>query len=316
MNPSEETQLRDDLRRIVPTGAPALDLDVIEQRGRREQRRAIALRGLAAAGVVGIAAAGSLVTFRHPGAGGAAPDAAAPVSSASASASGRPSGIATPVPAPQLDNVAYVRQQIAAARDPANSVVEMKQSRIDAGNPAETDWTDPVTANVLEQTVIDVGKIALWTHQYLDRHRVINVNFTQVNYDSRTWSFRTENFGTPITGPAPTAPSLGVSYIPATNLKAMLAQGFVKIVGHPVVDGHRTVELSVPLGKNGKAETNYFYVDSTTFRLVRLIRVFAPGSAQQASATSDYTWVPRTPALTKLINHPQIPDGFTQVPPD
>ena len=51
-------------------------------------------------------------------------------------------------------------------------------------------------------------------------------------------------------------------------------------------------------------------------RLVRLVRVFAPGSAQQASATSDYTWVPRTPALTRLINHPQIPDGFTQVPPD
>ena len=112
-----------------------------------------------------------------------------------------------------------MRQQIAAARDPANSVVEMKQSRIDAGNPAETDWTDPVTANVMEQTVIDAGKITLWTHQYLDRRRVINVNFTQVNYDSRTWSFRTENFGTPITGPAPTTPVLGVSYIPATELQ-------------------------------------------------------------------------------------------------
>ena len=312
MNPSEETQLRDDLRRIVPTGAPALELDVIEQRGRREQRRAVALRGLAAAGVVGIAAAGSLIAFRNPGAGGAAPVAAAPVGSASASASGRQSGTATPAPAPRLNNVAYVRQQIAAARDPANSVVEMKQSRINAGNPAETDWTDPVTANVMEQTVIDVGKITLWTHQYLDRRRVINVNFTQVNYDSRTWSFRTENFGTPIAGPAPTTPVLGVSYIPATELKTMLARGNVKIAGHPVVDGHRTVELSDSLGK---AETMYFYVDSQTFQLVRLVRVFAPGSAQQASATSDYTWVPRTPALTKLINHPQIPAGFTQVPP-
>jgi len=33
------------------------------------------------------------------------------------------------------------------------------------------------------------------------------------------------------------------------------------------------------------------------------------------SATSDYTWVRRTQALTTLINHPQIPAGFTQVPP-
>jgi hypothetical protein len=308
MSSSEESRIRDDLRRIAPTRAPALDLDVIEQRGRREQQRALALRGLAAVGITGIAVAGSLVAFRPAGAGGAAPAAVAPAKTVS----GHPPGTAAPAQAPQLDNVAYVRQHIGAAQDPADSVVEMKQSAIDAGNPAETDWTDPATTNTMERTDIDVGKIALWTHQYLDRHRVINVNFTQVNYDSRTWSFRTENFGTPVTGPAPNAPALGVSYIPAASLKAMLSQGHVKIAGHPVVDGQRTVELSDSLGK---AETMYFYVDSQTFRLVRLVRVLAPGSPGQRSAASDYTWVRRTPALTALINHPQVPAGFTQVPP-
>ena len=308
MSSSEETQLRDDLRGIVPAGAPALDLDAIERRGRREQRRAVALRGLAAAGVTGIAVAGSVVAFRHSGTGGAVPVAVAPAATASV-----PQASTTALaPAPQLDNVAYVRRQIAAAHDPANSVVEMKQGAVDAGNPAETDWTDPATANVLQQTVIDVGKIAIWTHQYLDSHRVINVDFTQVNYDSRTWSFRTENFGTPITGPAPTSPALGVSYMPAADLKAMLARGNVKIAGHPVVDGHRTVELSDSLGKE---ETMDLYVDSQTFQLVRLVRVLAPGLPQQRSVTSDYTWVQRTPALTRLINHPQVPAGFTQVPP-
>lgn len=259
MSSSEETRLSDDLRRIVPTGAPALDLDVIERRGRRERRRAVALRGVAAAGVTGIAVAGSLVAFPHSGAGSAAPLAVAPAKTVPE----HRAGTTAPAPAPQLDNVAYVRRQIGAARDPANSVVEMKQGAIDALNPAETDWTDPATANVMEQTVIDVGKIALWTHQYLDGRRVINVNFTQVNYDSRTWSFRTENFGTPVSGPAPAVPVLGVPYMPAASLKAMLA----------------------------------------------------PGLPGQRSATSGYTWVPRTPALTRLINHPQIPAGFSQVPP-
>lgn len=261
-----------------------------------------------AAGVTGIAVAGSLVAFPHAGAGGAAPPAVAPAKTAP----GHRASTTVPAPAPQLDNVAYVRRQIGAARDPANSVVEMKQGAIDALNPAETDWTDPATASVMERTVIDVGKIALWTHQYLDSRRVINVDFTQVNYDSRTWSLRTENFGTPISGPAPAAPVLGVSYMPAASLKAMLAHGLVKIAGHPVVDGHRTVELSDSLGKE---EAMYFYVDSQTFQLVRLVRVFAPGSRGQRSATSDYTWVPRTPAPTTLINHPQIPAGFTRVPP-
>lgn len=206
-----------------------------------------------------------------------------------------------------------MRQQVGAAKDPADSVVEMKQSGIDAGNPPETVWTDPATVNEMILTTIDGSKVTTWQHQYLDSHRVINVDDTQVNYGPRTWSYLTQNFGTPISGPAPTAPVLGVSYIPAAMLKNMLAEGYVKIVGHPVVDGHDTVELSVSLGKQGKAETNYFYVDSQTFQLVRLVRVFAPDSPHPASETSDYTWVHRTPALTKLINHPQIPAGFTQV---
>jgi hypothetical protein len=305
MTTSEETQLRNDLRRLVQTGAPAIDLDAIERRGHREQQRAVALSGLAAVAVAGIAVAGSLTAFRHPGAAGAAP--------AVTPAKTTPGQQASTM-APQLDNVAYVRQRVGAARDPANSVVEMKQSGIDAGNPPETVWTDPATANEMMSWVSGGGKVATWQHQYLDSHRVINLDDTQVNYGPRTWSYRTEKFSGPWSGPAPTTPVNGISYIPATEARKMLAQGNVKIVGHPVVDGHRTVELSVSLGKQGKAETMYLYVDSQTFQAVRLVRVFAPGSAHSAAETSDYTWVPRTPALTRLINHPQIPAGFTQVP--
>lgn len=303
MNSAEETQLTDDLRRIVQTGAPAPDLDEVERRGLREQRRAVALRGLAAVGVAGIAAAGSLIAFRHPG---AAPVAAAPATTAS----GQP-GSTT---ASQLDNVAYVRQQVGAAHDPANSVVEMKQSAIDAGNPAQTVWTDPATANQMLSWVSAGGKVTTWQHQYLDSQRVVSLDDTEVDYGPRTWSYRTETFSEPWSGPAPAAPVNGITYIPARQAKNMLAQGNVTIVGHPVTDSHRTVELSIALGKQGKAETMYLYVDSQTFQVVRLVRVFAPDSAHPASATSDYIWVPRTPALTRLINHPQIPAGFTQVP--
>ncbi|HEY0933028.1 MAG TPA: hypothetical protein VGD91_04710 [Trebonia sp.] len=310
MNSSEETRLRDELRRIVPAGAPAPDLDAVERRGRREQRRAVALRGLGAVGVAGIAVAGSLVAFRHPAAPAAGPVTVAPaIATPGKTASGQPPR----TPAPPLDNVAYVRQQVGAARDPANSVVEMKQSGIDADNPPQTVWTDPATINKMMSWASGGSKVTTWEHQYLDRHRVINLDYTQVNYGPRTWSDRTENFGTPVSGPAPTTPVLGISYIPAASAKLMLTQGNVKIVGHPVVDGHRTVELSVSLPA---PEKNYFYVDAQTFQLVRLVRVFAPGSAHQASATSDYSWVRRTPALTRLINHPQIPAGFTQVPAD
>jgi len=312
MSSPEEAQLRDDLRRIVQTGALAPDLETIERRGRHEQRRAVALRGLAIVGVAGIAVGGSVAAFRHSGTPGTAPVAAPPAKTAPGQ---RPSSTAPATP-PQLDNVAYVRQHVGAARNPANSVVEMKASGIGAGNPPETVWTDPATANQMISWVSGGSKVTTWQHQYLDSHRVINVDDTQVNYGPRTWSYRTQNYGSPITGAAPTAPVNGVSYIPAATIKTMLAHGNVKIVGHPVIEGHHTVELRVSLGLHGRAETNYFYVDSQTFQLVRLVRVFFPNSAQTASETSDYTWVQRTPALTKLINHPHIPAGFTEVPPD
>lgn len=41
------------------------------------------------------------------------------------------------------------------------------------------------------------ARVATWQHQYLDSHRVINVDDTQVNYGPRTWSYRTETFRTP-----------------------------------------------------------------------------------------------------------------------
>ncbi len=306
MNSAEETQLADDLRLIVQTAAPASDLDAIERRGLREQRRAAVLSGLAAAGVVGVVAVSSLIAFRQPGAAGVAPAAVSPAKTAS--------GQQASTTVPQLDNVAYVRQQVGAAHDPANSVVEMRQSAIDASNPAQTAWTDPATANEMMSWVSADGKVTTWQHQYLDGQRVVNLDDTEVDYGPRTWSYRTEKFSGPWSGPAPVTPVNGITYIPATQAKNMLAQGSVKIVGHPVADGHRTVELSVSLGKQGKAETMYLYVDSHTFQVVRLVRVFAPDSAHPASATSDYTWVQRTPGLTRLINHPQIPAGFTQVP--
>jgi hypothetical protein len=47
-------------------------------------------------------------------------------------------------------------------------------------------------------------------------------------------------------------------------------------------------------------------------RVVRTLRKFP----HLPPVTEDFTWVPRSAALTNLINHPQIPAGFTEVPAD
>ena len=35
---------------------------------------------------------------------------------------------------------------------------------------------------------------------------------------------------------------------------------------------------------------------------------------QSPPITANYQWVPRTPAMVKLVDHQVIPAGFTQVP--
>jgi hypothetical protein len=138
---------------------------------------------------------------------------------------------------------------------------------------------------------------------------VLHWRQTQVNYGPRTWWAYDEHAAGPIDGPVPSGP-VGGAYTPTSVVKQILRRGNAKIVGHPVVDGHRTIEISVVTGP----VTNYLWADSHTYQVVRTKRVFP--TALHASVTSDYYWTPSTAAQVQLINHPQIPAGFTQVPAD
>jgi hypothetical protein len=299
MNSPEETQLADDLRHIAQGPSYAPDLDAIERRGRHAQQRALALRGLAATGVVGVAVAGTLVAFRHPAAPG--PTAIAGASTATKTAPGKRT-----TAAPRLENLAYVRQRLGVAQDPPNSVVEAAE-RVSGSGPAVV-WTDPTTGHKMKLQGSGSGKITDWKHDYADDSQVLHYDEVEVNYGSRTWF----NLDTHDPGPlaAPVPKNYGGDYYPAANIKWMVDHKATTIVGHPVVDGHHTVELSVSDG-----DTRWlFYADSQTYLVIRSIWIFPP-DLHEGRKTDDYTWVTRTAALTKLINQPQIPAGFSQVAP-
>jgi hypothetical protein len=91
----------------------------------------------------------------------------------------------------------------------------------------------------------------------------------------------------------------------------MLGKGHAAIVGHPVVNGTYTIELSL---RGDQDARSYVWADSRTYQVVRTELAFRrPGAF---STTTNYYWIPSTVAQAKLIDHPQIPAGFTQVPAD
>ena len=67
MKSPEETELSDDLHRMVGRRPFDLDLEAIERSGRRQRRRGLAVRGLAGVAVLGVAVVGSLAAANHSG---------------------------------------------------------------------------------------------------------------------------------------------------------------------------------------------------------------------------------------------------------
>jgi hypothetical protein len=54
------------------------------------------------------------------------------------------------------------------------------------------------------------------------------------------------------------------------------------------------------------------FADVHTYQVVRTIDYFNRQS-DAPPIKANYVWVPRTPAMVKLVNHPVIPAGYTQV---
>ncbi len=295
MNPLEEIQLGDDLRDLVADQPFAPDLRRIEARARREHRRTLAVRGLAGATVLGVAAAGGVVATAHTGtAGGTAAKVASPGKSAA--------------PA-KAETVAYVRKQIMSALSPANSLIKIEENTSSVGEPTSmvTDWLDPKTGNTMMLQGTGSSRLTYWEHDYYDANRVLHWDQTQVNYGPRTWWTYNMHAAGPIQGKPPSGPA---NESPATEVRQLLADKHTRIVGHPYVDGHHTIELAIGSPKFTLSE---IWADAQTYQIVQMEKFFPP-PLKAPPIKAHYTYVARTAAMTKHINHPQIPAGFRQVP--
>ena len=246
MNSPEETQLSDDLHRIVDGPPATLDIDAIERSGQRQRRRSLAVRGLAGIGVLGVAVVGSLAAASHSGTTGSVAGQAA-ARTATGKAAGKPASPTGPVKA---ETVAYVEKHIAAAASDLNNyLVKSRQNTSSVGTPSVeiTIWTDPRTGNTMLEQGSGASLLTYWEHDYFDSRGVLHWYQTQVNYGPRTYWIYDMHAAGPAQGPVPSGP-VGGDYDSPAQVKQWLDPGVGQIVGHPYVDGHHTVELSITAG--------------------------------------------------------------------
>ncbi|MGH9071054.1 MAG: hypothetical protein ACRDX8_07810 [Acidimicrobiales bacterium] len=138
-------------------------------------------------------------------------------------------------------------------------------------------------------------------------------SFTDIEYTSRTWSsgpwcVRPGDLNTPNPLSAPAPSSAGGT---TESIQAELAQGGWTIVGHPTIDGQRSIELS----SSRYVLQNDLWVSATTYLPIKSTSG-GPKAGQPPSPywniTTTYTYLqPTTANLAHLTV--AIPAGFTQV---
>jgi hypothetical protein len=299
MNSQAESQLSDDLQRLVAAQPFVPDIAAIERRGRQARRRTAALRGAAGLGAAGLGAAGGItaVALVVSGVGGAPA-----VPGGSTAAGGGAAGAAASKP--PVQTAAYVSAQVEAALAQADKYIIRTTTNSYAGG-TYTNWTDPRTGSSYASQGTGSGRVLSWGSSYLVQD-VLHWSTTEADYSSHTWFVSVIHAAGPIVSPMPTGPDVpGGS--PA-QLKKGLATGVYKIVGHGHVNGHRAIELRA--GRRPLVMT--VWVDAQTYQPVRLIKTFTFGQKDD-SLSFDESWVPRSAALVKIANHPEIPAGFTRV---
>lgn len=203
-----------------------------------------------------------------------------------------------------------LRQRIDAAQHPTGYLVRTTATQAGAGghgtSSVTTVWTDLATGSAMLQRGSGPARVANWERDYY-QNRVLHWDQTQVNYGPRTWWTAADHASAPVRGPLPAGPA-GGGYTPAGLVAAVLGKTAGTIVGHPVMDGRRTIELSVSLPQ---ARFD-IWADSRTYRVIRTVKYFL-GAMRFPPITSDYSWVRASAAMVRLISHPQVPAGFAQV---
>jgi hypothetical protein len=288
MKSQQEVQLSDDLRQLVAAPPFEPDLTAIERRGRQSRRRGLAAKSAAGLAVALVAVAAGVAVA---GPGGARP------------ATGQPAVV----------TAAYVVRHVEATLGDASDFIVRTTQESSTGRPGSTgeplitQWTDPRTGSTYGLQGTGSSQQLFWGSTYFVG-RVLHWRTTEADYSTRTWFVSKIHAAEPVSGPLPSGPSVpgGSPEQIAQELRA----GTFTIVGHGEVNGHRATELRMVLGP----VENDLWVDSTTYQPVREIKTITVRSQVDRIVLNE-SWIPRTPALVNLANHPQIPAGFRQVAP-
>jgi hypothetical protein len=203
-----------------------------------------------------------------------------------------------------LETAAYVTKHVEAALANMDHYIIRETTNSYPGG-TYTSWSDPRTGSAYAVQGTGSHKTLSWNSAYFVK-RVLHWSTTEADYSTHTWFVSVIHAAGPVQGPLP-KPADGSSLSPE-QLRHWLKDGTMRVVGHGTVNGHHATALRARLG----VITEEFWVDSQTFQPVREIKSFTRGV--KSTLVFNDTWVPRTPALVSLANHPQIPAGFTQVP--
>jgi hypothetical protein len=203
-----------------------------------------------------------------------------------------------------------LRQRIEAAQDPAGDLVKTTETQQESGGSGSvavmTVWTDLATGNAMMQRGSGSAKIANWERDYY-QDRILHWAQTQVNYGPRTWWSADNHASAPVSGPVPKE-ATGGGYTPAALADEILGSAAVEVVGSPVLNGVHAIELSA--AESGSRFN--FWVDGSTYRILRSEK-YLPAALHVPPMTFDYQWVRASVALVNLIEHPQVPAGYTQI---
>lgn len=273
--------------RVPPGGA---------QRARARARRRRTARGLLA-GLPAVALAAGLVITMQSRTTGPATGATGPASRSAFPAAPSQAG------APRVETAAYVAKRVEAALAGMNGFIVRETTDSYPGG-TYTSWTDPRTGSAYATQGTGSGKVLSWNSAYFV-HRVLHWRTIEADYSTHTWFVSVIHAAAPVQGPLPTPADGGV--LGPEQLRKWLEAGTLRVVGHGRVNGHQATRLRAALG----VVTMEFWVDSRTFRPLRMIK--SSGGGVNNSLVFSESWLPRTPRLVSLANHPQIPAGFTRV---
>jgi hypothetical protein len=296
MKSEQEIQLSDDLRQIVAGQPFGPDVEAIARRGHRVRRRSTVIRGAAA---LGAAAAGAavVVSLVIPTPGTATGRATA-AGRATAKSPGGPAGRAAPAA-----TVAYETKQIETALGQADHYM-IKTTTRSYGNGTYAQWTDPRTGSSYASQGTGSARVLSWNSTFFVA-RVLHWRTTEADYSTRTWFVSIIHAAGPIQGPESTGPDVPGGT--PQQLRKGLQAGFYRITGHGQVNGHHAIRLRASLGP----VTFTIWVDARTYQPVRVIKAFSTRKGD--TLVFNETWLPRSPSLVSLANHPRIPAGFSHV---